>query len=53
LLCRASGGPLGDGRLATIGPDPWQVALIATAVIGVSAAIGAAAARTFGPRPKA
>jgi hypothetical protein len=53
LLCRASGGPLGDGRLATIGPDPWQVALIATAVIGVSAAIGAAAARTFGPRPEA
>ncbi|MFI5890670.1 DUF6350 family protein [Actinoplanes sp. NPDC051513] len=53
VLCRASGGPLGDGRLATIGPDPWQVGLIATAVIGVSAAIGAAAARTFGPRPKA
>jgi hypothetical protein len=53
LLCRASSGPLGDGRLVTIGPDPWQVGLIATVVIGVSAAIGAAAARTFGPRPKA
>ncbi|MFF5291568.1 cell division protein PerM [Paractinoplanes globisporus] len=53
LLCRASSGSLGDGRLATIGPDPWQVGLIATVVIGVSAAIGAAAARTFGPRPKA
>ncbi|MCU7730236.1 DUF6350 family protein [Actinoplanes sp. KI2] len=52
-LCRASSGPLGDGRLATIGADPWQVGLMATVVLGVSAAIGAAAARTFGPRPKA
>jgi hypothetical protein len=52
VLCRASGGPLGEGRLATIGPDPWQVALIATVVVTVSATIGAAAARTFGPRPK-
>ena len=52
-LCRASSGPLGDGRLATIGPDPWQVGLLATVMLGVSAAIGAAAARTFGPRPKA
>jgi len=52
VLSRASGGPLGDGRLATIGPDPWQVALVATAVVAASAAIGAAAARTFGPAPK-
>jgi len=52
-LCRASSGPLGDGRLATIGADPWQVGLLATVVLGVSAALGAAAARTFGPRPKA
>jgi hypothetical protein len=52
LLSRASGGPLGDGRLATIGPDPWPVALVATAVVAVSAAIGASAARTFGPAPK-
>ena len=53
VLCRASSGPLGDGRLATIGPDPSQVALIATVVLGVSTAIGAAACRTFGPSPKA
>ena len=52
VLCRLSGGPLGNGRLAVIGPDPWQVGLLATAVVGVSAALGAAAARTFGPAPK-
>ncbi|NMO57007.1 hypothetical protein HH310_38255 [Actinoplanes sp. TBRC 11911] len=52
VLGRLSGGPLGDGRLAMIGPDPWQVGLIATLVVGVSAALGAAAARTFGPAPK-
>ena len=48
LLCHFSGGPLGGGRLATIGPDPWQVGLVATAVVAASAAAGAAAARTFG-----
>ncbi|WP_127499697.1 cell division protein PerM [Actinoplanes solisilvae] len=52
LMARFSGGPLGDGRLATVGPDPWQVALVAAAVLGVSAAIGAAAARGFAPKPK-
>ncbi|MEU4239365.1 DUF6350 family protein [Actinoplanes sp. NPDC026619] len=53
VACQASGGPLGDGRLATIGPDPWQVALVATIVVAVSVAIGTAAARTFAPVPKA
>jgi hypothetical protein len=52
VLCKLSGGPLGDGRLAVIGPDPWQVGLLATAVVGIAAALGAAAARTFGPAPK-
>ena len=52
VLCRLSGGPLGDGRMATIGPDPWQVGLMAAAVVGVSATLGAAACRTFGPRRK-
>jgi hypothetical protein len=52
VLGKLSGGPLGDGRLAIIGPDPWQVGLLATAVVGISAALGAAAARTFGPAPK-
>ena len=47
LLALISGGSLGDGRLSEIGPVPWQVALVATAVVAVSAMIGAAAARTF------
>jgi Family of unknown function (DUF6350) len=44
------GGSLGGGRLADIGPVPWQVALVTTGVVAISAAIGAAAARTFGRR---
>jgi hypothetical protein len=47
LLALISGGSLGNGRLSDIGPVPWQVALVATAVVAVSATIGAAAARTF------
>ncbi|MFF5085086.1 DUF6350 family protein [Actinoplanes sp. NPDC000266] len=47
VLADMSGGPLGDGRMATIGPDAGQVGLVATAVVGVSAAVGAAAARRF------
>nr|WP_221376770.1 DUF6350 family protein [Actinoplanes polyasparticus] len=47
LAAEFSGGPLGDDRMATIGPDPWQVGLLATVVLGVSAALGAAAARMF------
>ena len=34
-----SGGPLGTGRLAVVGPSGWQVALVATLEIGISAAI--------------
>jgi hypothetical protein len=47
LLALISGGSLGAGRLSDIGPVPWQVALVATAVVAVSATIGAAVARTF------
>jgi len=46
-LAWLSGGPLGAGRLAQIGPVPWQVALVATGVVAVPAAIGAAVARAF------
>jgi hypothetical protein len=42
-----SGGPLGDGRMAQIGPVPWQVALVATSVVTVCACIGSAAGRAF------
>ncbi|GAB2599408.1 hypothetical protein Aab01nite_75780 [Paractinoplanes abujensis] len=47
LLAKVSGGPLGDGRLATVGPDPWAVGLVATAVLAVSVALGAAGTRLF------
>jgi hypothetical protein len=47
LLSWLSGGSLGDGRLSEIGPVPWQVALVATVVVAVSAGIGAAAGRAF------
>jgi hypothetical protein len=47
LLAWWSGGPLGSGRLVRIGPVPWQVALTGAAVVAVSAALGAAAARAF------
>jgi hypothetical protein len=52
LLCVFSSGPLGDGRMAMIGPDPWQVGLVATVVVAVTATIGAAACRIFGPSSK-
>jgi hypothetical protein len=47
LLAWMSGGSLGDGRMSEIGPRPWLIALIATAVVGVSASIGAAVGRAF------
>ncbi|MFJ8580160.1 DUF6350 family protein [Micromonospora sp. NPDC093277] len=40
-----SGGPLGGGRLAEVGPVWWQVAGVATAVVGVGALLGAVATR--------
>jgi hypothetical protein len=52
-----AGGPLGDGRLAEVGPSGWQVGLVATLEIGVTAALTAAAAtwlmfRTKTPRSR-
>jgi len=41
LLALVSGGPLGTGRLATVGPSAWQVALVAALEMGVAAAITA------------
>ncbi len=51
-LAGFSGGSLGDGRLSDIGPVPWQVALVSAAVVAVSAALGATAARAFGRPPR-
>ena len=50
-LAWLSSGALGDGRMSEIGPVPWQVALVATGVVGVSTTIGAAAARAFRSGP--
>ena len=44
LAAAFSGGPLGDGRLAAVGPSGWQVGLVAVLQIGVTAALTAAAA---------
>lgn len=39
VLAAFSGGPLGSGRLATVGPSGWQAAVVAILEIGVSAAV--------------
>ena len=44
LTAAFSGGALGDGRLAVVGPSGWQVTLVAVLEIGVTAALTAAAA---------
>lgn len=41
VLAAISGGPLGSGRLAAVGPSGWQAAVVATLEVGVSAAIAA------------
>ena len=46
-LAWASGGSLGGGRMAAIGPVPWQMAAAATGVVAVTAVIGAALGRAF------
>jgi putative intracellular protease/amidase len=50
VLAAVSGGPLGDGRLATIGPSPWQVGVVSALEIGVSAAVTAGAANYLAMR---
>nr|MDT0661176.1 DUF6350 family protein [Micromonospora sp. DSM 115978] len=47
LAASVSGGPLGSGRLAQVGPVGWQVALTATAVLAVGALVGAAGNRAL------
>ncbi|MGI5212103.1 cell division protein PerM [Plantactinospora sp. CA-290183] len=44
-----SGGPLGDGRLAEVGPVAWQVSAGATVVMLIGTLVGAAAARAVAP----
>ncbi|MEV5706684.1 DUF6350 family protein [Actinoallomurus sp. NPDC052274] len=41
FLAALSGGPLGGGRMAVMGPSAWQVGLLAALEVGVAAAIAA------------
>jgi Family of unknown function (DUF6350) len=41
VLAAFSGGPLGSGRLTTVGPSGWQAGLVATLEVGVAAAVAA------------
>jgi hypothetical protein len=47
-----AGGPLGDGRMAAVGPSPWQVALVAVMEVGIAAAITAGAANWWRQRTR-
>jgi hypothetical protein len=47
LAALFSGGPLGGGRLAEIGPVGWQVAAMATLVVAAGSMVGAAATRAM------
>ncbi|GAA4688851.1 cell division protein PerM [Phytohabitans rumicis] len=44
-----SGGSLGGGRMADIGPVAWQVAALAAGIVAVGTLIGATATRIFTP----
>lgn len=41
VLAALSGGPLGGARMATMGPSPWQIGLLATLEVGLAAACSA------------
>jgi len=41
VLASFSGGPLGDGRLAAVGPSGWQVGGVAAFELGIAAAVSA------------
>ncbi|MFB4266536.1 DUF6350 family protein [Nonomuraea sp. GTA35] len=41
VLAALSGGPIGGGRLAAVGPSPWEVALSVALEAGVAAGISA------------
>ncbi|WP_410811910.1 DUF6350 family protein [Micromonospora sp. 067-2] len=51
VAAAVSGGPLGGGRLAQVGPVGWQVGAVAAGVIAVGAVIGAAATRALTRAP--
>jgi hypothetical protein len=53
VLAAVAGGPLGDGRLAAVGPSGWQVAVVAALEVGVAAAVSAGVANWLRLRPAA
>ncbi|MET8087873.1 DUF6350 family protein [Micromonospora sp. NPDC005237] len=53
VAAAASGGPLGAGRLAQLGPVAWQVGAVAAGVVAVGALLGAAATRVLARSPRA
>jgi hypothetical protein len=44
VLAAFAGGPLGDGRMAAVGPSAWQVAVVAALEVGIAAAVTAGVA---------
>jgi Family of unknown function (DUF6350) len=44
VVAAFSGGPLGSGRLAAVGPSGWQSGLVAVLEVGVAAAVAAGVA---------
>ncbi len=44
VLAAFAGGPLGNGRLAAVGPSGWQVGVVASLEVGVAAAVTAGVA---------
>jgi Family of unknown function (DUF6350) len=44
VLAAFAGGSLGGGRLAAVGPSPWQVGAVAALEVGVAAAVTAGVA---------
>jgi hypothetical protein len=41
VLAAFAGGPLGDGRLAAVGPSGWQVGVVAALEVGLASAVTA------------
>jgi hypothetical protein len=52
LAAAFAGGPLGNGRLASVGPSGFQVGLVAILELGITAALSAAAANWLILRPR-
>jgi hypothetical protein len=52
LAAAFSGGPLGSGRLASVGPSGFQVGLVAILELGITAALSAAGANWLILRPR-